>query len=271
MDYNNFIPQCGYIKFNQNLSIINYNKQFEQIFNSTFRYKNLFSLNLDRFIDVDLEQVSKAKYSSPSPKSLLLLKTITIDLKSHLFFFYISYEYKDGYYNAVIINWLNWINSIATSLHEGYKIIRNLNKNGIAGNLLESSDIHSFKALTPLLSINSNIYQNTSSISPYQIYDILHPFINNRRNEDFTKDYLRNTLSRLKTSLKEQTKDSYLELNQAISNSNAIDLEHLDGNMCIPYTSLRKDIVYYGVNDTALQNFAMIKLNNTINDLVINS
>ena len=83
--------------------------------------------------------------------------------------------------------------------------MQKISHNHLAGNFAQSSDIHSFKALLPLILVKP---RNIPGISLTAVYDILHPFIN-RRNDKLNKDYLRNTFSRLRTSLKEQTGAKY--------------------------------------------------------------
>lgn len=245
----------AYVNLNQNLHITTYNNHFSTLFNQA--QTPLINTEFKKYININPNNPSNQKFSENKYTSALVFKNIVKKDDGRLFLLYVLCKQTPCGYNIVIANWLNWIHRIHNSLDKGYATMQKVNNSDIKSNIRSSSDIHSFKALLPLLVVKP---KRQTKVELAQLYDILHPFINRKQNE-VNKDYNRNTLSRLKTSIKEQTGAKHYELSDVIHNQTLIDIHH-KGQMCIPNTTLAKDIINYEIHDEFLESLMLEFMNN---------
>lgn len=247
--------KLAYVSLNQNLHITTYNNHFATLFNQS--QISLVNTQFKKYININPNNTTNQKLNENKYTSALVFKNIVKKDDRRLFLLYLLYKQTPCGYTIVIANWLNWIHHIHNSLDKGYSAMQKVNNSDIKSNIRSSSDIHSFKALLPLLVVKP---KQQSKVELAQLYDILHPFINRKQN-GVNKDYNRNTLSRLQTSIKEQTGVKHYVLSDVIHNQTLIDIHH-KGQMCIPNTILAKDIINYDVHDEFLESLMLQFMSN---------
>lgn len=239
------LVSSAWVNLDLNKKIVNYSDQFCR--SLQLSQEDIVGTDISDIFKLDFDIIDKMSISNNNSCSVLALKNIVAQDKPRLFMFYISCKKNKTGYILGIINWLNWINYLYGSLEHNYAIMKNISHQQLKDKVKKSSDIHSFNALLPLISIRPT---KLSNIALTAVYDILHPFVN-RRTQAICKDYLRNTMSRLRTSLKEQTGVKYSSVFEMINN----DLPEVgvDGQRCITNTVIQHDVYHYAVKDDLLE------------------
>lgn len=222
-------------------NIVSYNNQFANMFFQENKSNSANKLDLSNIICPDLKKIIHNK-------SALLLKNNIIDGQNMLGYFYVHVTKKLNTYQLKIINWLNWIANLYSSLDCGYINMVNLNDKSII-QVEQSSDIHAFNALYPLLMHKPHSF--IKHINTHAFYGILRKFINRKDAEYINKNYTNNTYSRLETSLKEQTGMTCMQITEIMEQRNLLKFRHMN-QIYIPHTKLAEDILIEGYKDELL-------------------
>lgn len=123
----------------------------------------------------------------------------TIESTSTLFLYTIIEKELDGY-NIMFTNWLDWINTIGSSMEQSHEVLNGIKKVNIKKPLwTKTSPASVLKALYPLIYFTPKKLQN--KVNGYNLFETVSSM--DPRNADLNKDYSRNFYSKVGTSLKQ--------------------------------------------------------------------
>ena len=161
-------------------------------------------------------------------------------------------KYENGY-ELNIVNWLNWIEYLTSSLESSYQFMKYFNNNVDKKSFITTSDALCYKAFFPLISYIPQIY--SLGISQVSIYEIMRVFIKQRDPlQKFNKDFARNVYSRIRTNMKKTYNLEYYEPIDIIRKKELLDNSH-KGNIYIPDTFLEKNLIFKIQKDKLLEGY----------------
>lgn len=229
------------VTINQKSRILGYNKQFADLFlHNAFKQNN--QLTFDQIIDYPLK-IQECK------KNGLLIKNNLINNQDMLSYFYINVtKTNHDSYMIKFINWLNWIANLYSSLNYSYDNMISLSDRDEI-KVEYSSDIHAFNAFFPLLMHKPANF--IKQINTHALYGILRKFINRKNVDYISRDYTKQTYSRLETSIKEQTGNRIIELIEIMKNREILNFRHFN-QIYICNTKITKTIFLNGYTDELL-------------------
>ena len=252
--------QVSYLKIGLNYQILDYNKNFVDFFG--LHNERLTKLN---FTDI-IQTVNPNTYNCVSQlqpdenMTILLFKTCNTSSTSIsdgvIIIYAVIKRVNDGYI-INFVNWLNWINSLYHSLENGFTSISNLNDETFESKINYLSETYWFKAFLPLL---THIPKSLISLmSSHILFKILRFFNNKRGANRFSKDYNRDTISRIKTNIKQTTGIASPDISMLVENASLVDI-HRGNQIIIRETSLSEDVLIFPEKDELLE-FLIGKLN----------
>jgi len=154
---------------------------------------------------------------------------------------------KDGV-TIWFTNWLNWLHNLDGSLNNNYQTISQVNCDKCEIETI--SEAHCFKALYPLLAHIPHDFIGQISSKAY--FNILHIFNKKRGENRYSKDYNRDTLSRIKHALKKDFGVTNIDITNIIKYDQLINLK-VQSELLIPNTRLNINIVVSPVRDNFLE------------------
>lgn len=232
------------------------------------KYVNPYFLKLfgfsadDQIVDENIEGIS-AKYSILNEH---INKIITLNITSKSAFLvaqnysfevfgekgvlilYVSVEKLKDSTIVRYTNWLTWLHRLNQSLNKHYKSISQINENQLSINIL--SEAHCFKALYPLLAHIPD--ESSGQISSRTYFNILKIFNKKRGENIYSKDYNRDTLSRIKNALKKDFGITDVDISGIIKYDQLVNIKIHD-EFLIPYMSLKSTMVISPVHDYFLE------------------
>ncbi|MCC2644405.1 MAG: hypothetical protein K0R94_183 [Burkholderiales bacterium] len=243
-----------YVKLNLEHEIIAYNQNFidffdlrdkETILGKSFR--EIFS-NINENVYLKLQDLCENKQ-----KSLLIFRNhhltgVTEPLVSILYAVVIKEPY------AVVLhiaNWLNWIWQINSSINKGYNMIAGMEESVHRKKIRRLLEMYWFKALSPLLLHIPNGF--IGMINSWACFDILKIFNNKRGENIFSKDYSRDTISRVRHCIKrDRGLKAHVDISEILKNKMLINLQYND-ELFIPHSMLEETIILTANKDTLLE------------------
>ena len=165
-----------------------------------------------------------------------------------LLIMYAVVQKNDNCYTVRVINWLNWLHGISSSLENSYSLISKFNNNTKQTDFTSLSDAACYKALYPLLTYLPNKLSN--GVTPISLFEIMRVFVK-QREINFSRDYARNIYSRVRTSLRKEYGHNNTNVIDLIKNDELVKI-NFDGEILIPNTTLEKNIMYPIEHDSFL-------------------
>jgi hypothetical protein len=251
--------KVSYLKIDIKSQILDYNKNFVEFFG--LQNKKLSELKLADIIQTLNPNVYNCIKSLKleESKNVLLFKTCnslsTLTPDSVVILYAIMTRVNDGY-TILFVNWLNWINNLYSSLENGFTSIANLDEEEFKSKINYLSETYWFKALLPLITHTPKSL--LGQISSHVLFKILRIFNNKRGANYFSKDYNRDTISRIKNHIKQTTGVVLPNIKMLVENTSLVDL-HRGGQIVIRETSLNEDILIFPKKDELLE-FLIFKL-----------
>jgi len=239
--------QIAYIKINDTGQILDHNVKASLLLYITKQNLNeaiitdVIPMSIS-FLNTLLSQAKEEKYTRA-----LIFKNLPD--KNALILLYFVIEEVDGGYSIKFINWLNWINNIYNSLESNYITISNLDYAYFRSKIKLLTETNWFRTLLPLL---MHIPKNfVSLINSRAFFDIMKVF-SNKRNNEYSKDYNRDTLSRIKNWVKKDTGISSIDIKMLIDNDFLINIID-DDQLIVRNNLLTEDLVIFPEKDQLLE------------------
>lgn len=244
----------SYVRLNLDNRLIEYNNNFIDFFGLLPEINYLGSLLRELVPDLNqVEYLESHNMYVGYRKSLIIFRNHILDSVNEplVSAIYLSI-YRDS--DSVIVkmvNWLNWINLINLSLDNGYSAISKIDETKYRKNIRQLIEIYWFKGLSPLLMhIPSGLI---GLVSSWAFFDILKLFNNKRGKNYYSKDYNRDTISRVCGKIKRETKrESHLEVGEVITNDSLVNLRY-NKQLFIPYSILNENIIVFPEPDILLE------------------
>jgi len=156
--------------------------------------------------------------------------------------------------DAIVIrlaNWLNWIWQLNSSLNNNYNIITSMDESKYKTKFRMLLEMYWFKALSPLLMHIPNGF--IGIVNAWAFFDILKIFNNKRGENIFSKDYNRDTISRIRHSIR-RTKgfEAHIDVSDILKDNMLVNLKY-NNELFIPYSILDEDIILVANRDMLLE------------------
>lgn len=233
-----------YIKLNLSAQIIEHNKNLTRFFQ--LADTNTTNLSLASLLSIEEDKINGYinKIRVGEQRSFIFFCNNSfkpgLDNNAMLILYSLINRHSD-YFTVKIVNWLNWIHRITDSMENNYTIMSKFNRDVDMSVFNKISDAPSYKALYPLISYIPNKFSN--SISVVSMFEIMRVFIKQRNgNARYSRSYLRNVHSRIRTNLKKEYNLISVEAIDLIKNDDLLNIV-FNGEICIPNTSLAKNII----------------------------
>jgi hypothetical protein len=244
------LMQTFSIKLDANYKIIDINQQFIDFFglNGSSVINDSIPITAQFFSQL---QRMLAPLANAQKKSVIILTNNIFQQKivpDAIFILYLTLEKITNNYVINIVNWLNWLHNINKSIEYSYAFIKKFNQTTCKSRFKRISDIHCFKALQPLLMHMPHKFK----INPLSIYDIMHLFVKKDTDKIISKDYSRNVLSRLQTSLRKEIGLNNVEIIDLIKDDELLIIKQKN-QICISNTVLHEDMIFFVEGDKLLE------------------
>ncbi|MFN7093941.1 MAG: hypothetical protein ACK4M7_01120 [Burkholderiales bacterium] len=232
-----------YLRLDFNYAILNHNEEFIKFFD--IKAMPVINKPLNKVLPISNPKayaiIKKLRFSETQSVIVLRNQILNNLIESNaLFMLYVSIQKEENSYSIKIVNWLNWLHNLYKSKENNYNFAGNLNHEEYKDKFRKISDVCCFKALFPLLmhtpfKFGGAIHSNT-------LYDILHIFVNKRKDNAYTKDYSRNVYSRLKTTLRKEYGLIDADLYDIIKHEKLLNFRY-NSEIYIPNTAVYEDVV----------------------------
>jgi hypothetical protein len=235
--------RVSYIKMSHGCRITQYNQKFIDFFGLD-PTQNFLDRDLrDVLSSFDLaENLQLCDICEGDKKSLLVFRNHCVEQikKPVVSIIYVSVHKTADSIIIKMVNWLNWIKQLNSSLENGYNLIANMDDTH-SEKITKLYEIYWFKALLPLLLHIPNGFVGMVSASSF--FDILKLFTNKRGKNVYSKDYGRDLLSRIRGCIRRSGgADGNISIGDIIKKDSLINLNYVD-ELFIPYCGLEEDIV----------------------------
>lgn len=245
-----FKINVAYVKINQNHEILDYNRYFSDYcgLDANCKLKGLVLSKLDYLPSFNLNQLLS---NVNTDGTMIAFSNKNFNKQTMVAITYVSIKKTDKYTIIRFSNWLNWINALNLSMDNAYSDMSRLNKNHEIQQYVQiSSEAGWFKALYPLLTHIPNNLSNM--ISSWAVFDILHCFVQKRGENKYTKDYNRDTLSRIKNSIKKYNGIIDIDIRDILDSNQFVNLKYGD-ELFIPYSGIKDTILFAVKADNLLE------------------
>jgi hypothetical protein len=251
----------SYVRVDLEYKIIEYNQHFI----------NFFSLEheqtiLDRSITEVIPSISQKTYlklydlCDSDQKSLLIFRNhrLTGVVEPLVCIAYVTITREVDAIVVRVANWLNWIWQLNSSLNNGYNMITSMDESKHKKKIRQLLEMYWFKALSPLLMHIPNGF--IGMINSWAFFDILKIFNNKRGENIFSKDYNRDTISRIRHYIKRSKGlDAHIDVTDILKDNMLINLTY-NNELFIPHSVLEEDIVLVADKDMLLDDILDISV-----------
>lgn len=255
--------KVSYVKLNLEYRVIEYNQNFVNFFNLENK-QTLLDQSIKELIP-DINQESYLEFydlGEDEQKALLIFRNHRlIDVAEPLVSIVYVTVIKQA--NAIIVqvaNWLNWIWHLNSSLNSGYNMITSMDEAKYRKKIGQLLEMYWFKALSPLLMHIPNGF--IGIINAWAFFDILKIFNNKRGENLFSKDYNRDTISRIRNSIRRNMGlHAHVDVTDILKDNRLINLKY-NNELFIPHSVLAEDIILVAKRDVLLENILNISMHN---------
>lgn len=250
-----------YVKLNLKYQILEYNQNF-----INFLGLENEPVLLDRLITEVISNISQRTYlklytlCDHGQNSLLIFRNhrITGVTEPLVSIIYVTVAREE---DAIVIhfaNWLNWLWQLNFSLNNSYNMITGMDEVRYKKKIRELLEMYWFKALSPLLMHIPNGF--IGMINAWAFFDILKIFNNKRGKNIFSKDYNRDTISRIRHSIKRNKGlNAHIDVSDILKDNMLINLKY-NNELFIPHSILEEDIILIADKDLLLENIFNISV-----------
>lgn len=251
--------KVSYVKINLKNQIISYNQNFINFFDLEDQ-----GVLLGRKICELIPGINHQRYLKLSDlcendkKSVLVFKNyeLTGVVEPLVAIMYVNVARESDAIVIRVVNWLNWIWHINSSLNNSYNMITNMEEVMYRKKIRQLLEMYWFKALSPLLMHIPNGF--VGMINSWACFDILKVFNNKRGENVFSKDYNRDTISRIRHSLKRgHGTSAQVDISDILKDNRLINLKYKD-DLFIPHSVLEEDIILVADKDLLLEDIINI-------------
>lgn len=238
----------SYLKLDLNAQIIDHNVNFAKLFQLPENKINNLSFNL--VLDIKKDDVLNYIHKLPinQQQSIICFCNSKLDNGAMFILYTLITRYND-HFTVKMVNWLSWIHNIYTSMDYGYSLISKLNNNSNTIYFTKMSEAASYKALYPLL---THIPQKFSGgIYPFSMFEIMRIFTRQRKTNYYSRDYARNSYSRIRTNLKHEYNLECFEAIDLIKNDSLLRI-NFNGEICMPHIELLNTVLFPVNHDSFL-------------------
>lgn len=248
--------KTAYIKLTAQHFIQEYNTYFITLF-GLHDIEEIVGLNFDdlaKSCGIESAFLSGIEPSPSYKRAFLVFQNYNYVDGSHKYLL-ILYVLVEKTRDAVILrfsNWINWLHNLNGALNNNYLTMSQMGETCDKSAIESISEAHSFKALYPLLAHIPTDYLGLIGSSAY--FNILRIFNKKRGDISYSKDYNRDTLSRIKHALKKDFGVTNIDITNIIKYDQLVNLK-FQTELLIPHTSLNNNIVVSPVRDLFLEGF----------------
>jgi hypothetical protein len=253
--------KVSYIKINLRHEIIGYNQNFINFFGLEDE-RTLLGKSIEDVISGINRNAYLKLYDlcENDQKSLLVFRNHRLSgvVEPLVSIIYVTVTKEDDVIVIRMANWLNWIWQINSSLNKGYNMITNMDESRHRKKIRQLLEMYWFKALSPLLMHIPNGF--IGMINSWAFFDILKIFNNKRGENIFSKDYNRDTISRIRHSIKkDHGLGAHIEVSDILKDNMLINLKY-NNELFIPHSVLEEDIVLVADKDILLEDILDISI-----------
>jgi hypothetical protein len=251
----------SYLKVDLDYKIIEYNQNFVNFFGLD-NEQNFLGCNILRVIKGINQRTYLKLYNlcQSDQESLLIFRNHTLQGVSEplVSINYVTVTKENDAIVIRVVNWLNWIWLLNSSLNNGYNLITSMDESKYRQKIRQLFEMYWFKALSPLLMHIPNGF--IGMINSWAFFDILKIFNNKRGKNVFSKDYNRDMISRIRHSIRRNKGlEMHIDVCDILKDNMLINLKY-DNELFIPHSVLEEDIVLVANKDMLLEDILDISV-----------
>lgn len=240
----------AYLKLDVVFNVLDYNDNLKPLFNvETLSNSKQVSATITDLPGNLLDMLGNLQQDEL--KSLIIIKNNPHNEDSAVLVLYTIIQKTPDSYIIRIVNWLNWIHELLSSVSNSYDFIENLEQNVKHEDFNKISKVACFKVFYPLIThIPSKFIQSISQIS---LFNIMHLFIKTKNDDKYSKDSARNLYVNLRNSLKHDDNLDSCSIFDVLQDDKKLPINH-NGNIQIPKTTISQSIAFQVKPDKFLTN-----------------
>ncbi|MBP9742264.1 MAG: hypothetical protein KBD37_02800 [Burkholderiales bacterium] len=232
--------KVAYLKLNLQYRVLEHNKHFAKLFN--YEFGNMPDLTFTVLFGLSLQgnsQIEKLQIGEQEAYTILRNRRSGQCAENTVVVLYALVKRYENYFTVKIVNWLNWLHGIDYSLEGGYACVNEIKF--VTSKLFNKLSIAAgFKSLYPLI---AHVPQKfNGGIFPSAIAEIMQLFALKPKADHYSRDYARNIYSRIKTNLKQEYNQEYVDVIDLIHDNELLNII-LEDEVSILNTELTKNLM----------------------------